>query len=145
MQAVVRPSVNCTLFSPCGGYLLCGTALGRLHIWHFANGGGTTPSRSVSLQAQAGAIYALVFAETAARICWLPIGEPGAPTPGELRITPPALELCAISAARLPGAVLAMWSGGKYTGFLVTNARRSCMALSFFRSRAISFCMASIC
>lgn len=68
-----KPSVNCTIFSPCGNYLLCGTALGRLHVWHFAHGSGTTPSRSASLQAQAMgcAIYALTFAETAAGLLLL--------------------------------------------------------------------------
>ena len=78
MEAV-SPAVNASIFTPCGSYLVCGTALGRLHVWHFAEvtggeeGGGLAPSRCGALQAHARGcgIYALVFAETASGLLLL--------------------------------------------------------------------------
>ena len=68
------PAVNACLFSPCGTYLISGTALGKLHVWKFTQaaeggdeeGGGLLPSRVAELQAHTigCAIYALAFAET---------------------------------------------------------------------------------
>ena len=68
------PAVNACLFSPCGTYLISGTALGKLHVWKFTQaaeggdeeGGGLLPSRVAELQAHTVgcAIYALAFAET---------------------------------------------------------------------------------
>ena len=69
-------AVNATIFTPDGSHLVCGTASGKFHVWHFSEAnhddegdtGGLTPSRVATLQAHATgcAIYALVFTETSA-------------------------------------------------------------------------------
>ena len=66
-----RPAeVNATTFSPCGSYLVCGTGLGKLHVWHITLHDGVDDSsddtweRVATLDAHVRgcAIYSLVFA-----------------------------------------------------------------------------------
>jgi THO complex subunit 6 len=67
------PSVNASTFSPDGSYLVCGTSLGRLHVWHFGDEEGAKtgdegsmpmPKRLLTMRAHGCAVYALTFAET---------------------------------------------------------------------------------
>ena len=62
-------AVNAAAWSPCGTYLICGTSLGRLHVWLFSEGtdGIVPPSRVVTLTVHNCAIYTLTFADTSAK------------------------------------------------------------------------------
>lgn len=68
MPGAALPSVNATTISPCGNYLVCGTGLGRLHVWRFRKGASLeeAPESVASLKAHGCAIYALTFTETSA-------------------------------------------------------------------------------
>ena len=72
-----RPAVNASCFSPDGAYLVCGTGLGALHVWHFPDGGAqessegidtstAAPKRVATVQAHRGPVYALTFASAKA-------------------------------------------------------------------------------
>ena len=62
--------MNCTVFSPCGTYLVCGTGAGTLHVWKFPSEANREesdyeiPAHAAQLQAHGSAIYALAFAQT---------------------------------------------------------------------------------
>jgi len=75
-----RPAVNAVAYSPDGSHLVCGTALGALHVWHFdsdsegeGEGGVLPPTRTTEVQAHTVgcAVYALAFAETSAGLLLL--------------------------------------------------------------------------
>ena len=75
---LVPVAINATAFSPDGSYLVCGTSIGHLHVWHFPDGAledddGTPvpPSRVAAVLAHGCAVYALEFAETAAGLLLL--------------------------------------------------------------------------
>ena len=54
--------VQATVFSPCGAYLVCGTANGSVHIWKLSSGSAfLAPTHLTSFQAHQHALYALVF------------------------------------------------------------------------------------
>ena len=62
-------AVNASIFTPDGSYLVCGTASGKFHVWHFAladhadegDAGGLAPSRVATLQAQLRVLWKSQF------------------------------------------------------------------------------------
>lgn len=55
-------SVLCSLFSPCGSYLLCASSFGWIHTWKLEHTGPSPlPRLTSSFRAHAAALYALVF------------------------------------------------------------------------------------
>jgi WD40 repeat protein len=50
------------IFSPCGGYLVCGTQHGLMHVWKIASGDASlAPMHVTSFPAHRHALYALLF------------------------------------------------------------------------------------
>ena len=66
MPNAAADSILATAFSPCGEYLVCGTAFGWIHTWKIATAQGSlAPTLHSSFRAHRAAVYALIFVNKA--------------------------------------------------------------------------------